>query len=663
MKTRRAFFVVLLFIALLLSGAVFAGFQLYKETLTEQGQSEVNHSAYHLSSQLSAQFESRQQTVELAASSPLVAAHGSSAQRTALATFVNKTAFSGVSVIDSNGTMRNIAAGLSPAQRRALIGDDFSNRTYFQRAVQGETYLSDPIDAESGNHIVIVSTPIRRDGVIVGTLNAAFHLSDGTFTRTTTSLLEPGTGLTIYSQSDEVVFSSEPTRDTDLIVRNASVRDLDWTVSVSQSRQEIKSTARTVSYLQAGSIFVVLLSISGFGWWVYRRNLHQVEHLLQGFRALEDRDYGTRIEVTGGEEWQHIEQGFNEMSRSLDRYETERKAREHSLREFKRAVEHAGFAVFITGVDGTIEYVNPAFEEITGYSEPEALGETPKILNSGKMSTEYFADLWETLMSGNEWEREILNERRNGTLYYAHQTITPLTDENGTVEEFVAIQTDITELKDRERHLQTLSRVLRHNIRNKVNVITGHAEVFLHDPAGADETTARTIIETGRTLTTLADKERRIVELLVEQPHPQRIALAPILDAVTAKTGHEYPDGTVSVTSSSDLKVEAISQLQTALYELVENSIVHTESDRTHVELTIEQRPETVAIHVADDGPGIPAEERRILTGDADIEPLSHGSGLGLWLVHHIVRLSHGNLQYEAKTPTGSVVTIEVPRA
>ncbi|MFD1585375.1 PAS domain S-box protein [Halorientalis brevis] len=663
MNTRRAFFVVLIFIAILLSSAVFAGFQLYKETLAEQGRAEVNHSAHHIGSQLSAQFSSREQTVELAANSPFVAAENRTVQRTALATFVNTTSFSGVSVIHRNGTMLNIAAGLPPDERRALIGSDFSDRTYFQRAVAGETYISDPIAAESGNYIVTISSPIRHEGRIVGTLNAAYHLPESAFAGTATSLLKPNAELTIYTQSDEVVYSTDPSPERDAIVRNVSVGDLGWTVSVRQSRGELRSTARTVSYLQAGSILVVLFSIAGFGWWVYRRNLHQVEHLLTGFKALEEKEYGTQIAVGGSDEWRQIGASFNELSESLDRYETERKAREHSLREFKRAVEHAGYAVFITDVDGTIQYVNPAFEEITGYPAREALGETPKILNSGKMSQKYFANLWETLLSGGEWEREIINERRNGTLYFAHQTITALTDENGNVEEFVAIQTDITELKDRERHLQTLSRVLRHNLRNKINVITGYAEVFLHDPDAADETTARQIIETSKGLTDLADKERRIVELLVDQPHPQRISLTRLLDAVTRDVGHKYPDSTVSVTCPDDVEIEAIDQLQSGLYELIENSIVHTGSDSDRVELTVEPRAETVAIRIEDDGPGIPTDERRILTDDADIEPLSHGSGLGLWLVHHIVRLSQGNVRYEEATPSGSAVIVEVPRA
>ncbi|MDB2280209.1 PAS domain-containing protein, partial [Halorubrum ezzemoulense] len=98
-------------------------------------------------------------------------------------------------------------------------------------------------------------------------------------------------------------------------------------------------------------------------------------------------------------------------------------------------------------VDGTIEYVNPAFTDHTGYDVDEALGETPAILNSGEMPDEYFDALWSTLQDGEVWEEEIVDRRHDGELYHAHQTIAPVADDDGEVSRFVAIQTDITDRK------------------------------------------------------------------------------------------------------------------------------------------------------------------------------------------------------------------------
>ncbi|SDF63718.1 PAS domain S-box-containing protein [Halorubrum xinjiangense] len=114
---------------------------------------------------------------------------------------------------------------------------------------------------------------------------------------------------------------------------------------------------------------------------------------------------------------------------------------------FRNLVEHAGHAIYVTDTDGTIEYVNPAFTDHTGYEPEEALGETPAILKSGEMPDEYYDGLWSTLLDGGVWEEEIIDRRRDGEPYHAHQTIAPVTDDDGEVSRFVAIQTDITERK------------------------------------------------------------------------------------------------------------------------------------------------------------------------------------------------------------------------
>jgi PAS domain S-box-containing protein len=120
---------------------------------------------------------------------------------------------------------------------------------------------------------------------------------------------------------------------------------------------------------------------------------------------------------------------------------------QQDLRRFKNAVDHAGHAIFMTATDGTIEYVNPAFETVTGYSGDEAVGRNPRILKSGEMSDAYYEELWETLLDGTVWEEEVINRRQDGDLYYANQTIAPIHDENDDIDSFVAVQNDITEQK------------------------------------------------------------------------------------------------------------------------------------------------------------------------------------------------------------------------
>ena len=156
-------------------------------------------------------------------------------------------------------------------------------------------------------------------------------------------------------------------------------------------------------------------------------------------------------------EWR-IEALFRLRKQSLDL-----QAKTVKLRRFRQAVEASGHGIFITDPDGIIEYANPAFEEITGYSRSEILGRTPSVLQSGETSTEYYETLWETILEGSVWRGEIVDRRKDGERYTAFQTIAPITDDTDEIEAFVAVQTDITErkeLRDRlSRHRDIVQRL------------------------------------------------------------------------------------------------------------------------------------------------------------------------------------------------------------
>ncbi|SNR67245.1 PAS domain-containing protein [Halorubrum vacuolatum] len=122
------------------------------------------------------------------------------------------------------------------------------------------------------------------------------------------------------------------------------------------------------------------------------------------------------------------------------------------LSRFKQAAEAAGHAIFVTDLEGHIEYANPAFEEITGYDREEVIGDDVNVLSSGGMSDAYYADLWETITAGETFEAEIVNHRKDGSEYTAYQTIAPILDDTGEITAYVAVQMDITEQKNlRER--------------------------------------------------------------------------------------------------------------------------------------------------------------------------------------------------------------------
>ena len=141
---------------------------------------------------------------------------------------------------------------------------------------------------------------------------------------------------------------------------------------------------------------------------------------------------------------------------SLIRDITEEKQREQELKSFRRAVEHAGHSIYVTNADEEILYVNPTFEDLTGYSAEEVIGRTPRMVKSGEHDDEYYQELWETILDGDVWQNELINERKDGSRYIVNQTIAPITDETGDTVRFVAVNAEITEQKRREQQLQTL---------------------------------------------------------------------------------------------------------------------------------------------------------------------------------------------------------------
>jgi diguanylate cyclase len=122
-----------------------------------------------------------------------------------------------------------------------------------------------------------------------------------------------------------------------------------------------------------------------------------------------------------------------------------------------RALEAAADAVFIADREGRIVWVNDAFCRLSGYGRDEAIGRTPGLLKSGKQSPDFYRELWETILAGRTWQGELVERRRDGSLWTASQVVTPLLDEAGQVTHFVAIQHDVTASTREREEIQRLA--------------------------------------------------------------------------------------------------------------------------------------------------------------------------------------------------------------
>ena len=165
---------------------------------------------------------------------------------------------------------------------------------------------------------------------------------------------------------------------------------------------------------------------------------------------------------------------------------TERKRDEAERDRLLRAIDQSGESIFITDRDGSIQFINSAFEQTTGFTREEALGRNPRIMQSEAHAPEFYADIWKELVAGHTWQGEIINKHKTGTLYTAHINIAPVIDDHGQIVSFVAAMRDITgqiELEHQYRQAQKMEAIgqltggVAHDFNNLLQVINGYTEI------------------------------------------------------------------------------------------------------------------------------------------------------------------------------------------
>ena len=315
---------------------------------------------------------------------------------------------------------------------------------------------------------------------------------------------------------------------------------------------------------------------------------------------------------------------------------------------------------------GAILDVNDAAESLYGYATSELTGLTVGDVTAPSTSfSQGTADARiEAAANGAPQDFEWRIERANGERRWVDVHLDRTTIDGHDV--VLAEVRDVTASRARERRLRLLSRIVRHNLRNEMNVLQGHArrlEQALEADTLMDDVDV--ILDIATDVGALSESISQIEEIVTpDATERSRTNLAAVVADVATRAADEHPDATVVVDGASEAWVVADRGLEYAIAQAVENAIEHTDRDAPRVELTVEDDPadDTCIVHVADDAPHIPDVEVDVLDEDADTSTTNHGSGVGLWVMQWCVDSLGGTLAIDTPGDRGNVVSLSLPR-
>lgn len=350
-----------------------------------------------------------------------------------------------------------------------------------------------------------------------------------------------------------------------------------------------------------------------------------------------------------------------------------------------KALNATSNAILITDRDGIILWTNPAFTNITGYTQAEALGQRPTMLHSERHEVSFHNKMWDTICAGNSWQGEIINKRKDGTLYTEWQSVTPVRNDDGEITHFIAIKQDVSDYKGLEQQLIQSQKIesmgeiaggIAHDFNNVLTVIEGAREILQYTLKDSLEGSKylpmiQSSVERGRDITS-----RMLTFTRADDPHFETISMMKVFSDVRNIVEHtlsKQVELKITEYHGTDLVQGDQSQLQQVLLNLSINAadampeggiitfimtrLANTEFDRSNKAET-----DFLKIQVIDTGHGIPPKiQETIFEPFFTTKPQGKGTGLGLAIVRRIVQNHGGRIECSSTPGNGTTFTIYLP--
>lgn len=359
------------------------------------------------------------------------------------------------------------------------------------------------------------------------------------------------------------------------------------------------------------------------------------------------------------------------------------------MRKLTRAVEQSPAMIIVTDAEGTIEYVNPKFIEVTGYSLGQAAGAKPSLLKSGEMETKEYANLWKAIRGGEEWRGLFHNKRKDGSFFWAETAISPILDGDGKVTHFIGIQEDVTERLNAERRLRHADKMdslgnlaggIAHDFNNMLLPIGTLTEMVLKEmePGSKGQKRLERVLEATKRAQSLA--QQILAFGRTDEGQIQTLGIAEI----TLETVNLLKS-TLSKTITLDVRIEPHlgvvecdrAQIETVILNLAKNAADAMERKpgnlrialkRVHLTVPLKGQASTIlpgsyaCLTLSDTGKGIePDKLARIFEPYFTTKAKGEGTGLGLAMVRTVILKHGGEITVESQVGVGTTFRLYFP--
>ena len=367
---------------------------------------------------------------------------------------------------------------------------------------------------------------------------------------------------------------------------------------------------------------------------------------------------------------------------------TEQKKSQETIQKLSKSIEQSPSTIMITDIKGNIEYANPKFTEITGYTIAEVLGKNPRLLKSGMVAAETYKKLWETISSGEVWRGEFLNRKKNGELYWEGCTMTSLKNEEGIITNYIAIKEDISSRKQMEAELiiakekaeendrlkSAFLANMSHEIRTPLNSIIGFSELLSNSELDADQRFefAQIITNSGNNLLAIISDIMDISKIEAGQVVVRKALFSPqkliqdIYNEYEIKALNKGIDlKIVPSLTEEDLLIESDqTKLKQVMINFVGNAIKFTE--KGSIEIGLNVIGHSLQFHVKDTGIGIPGHYHahifeRFRQVEDSLTRKYGGNGLGLAISKSLIEMLGGKIGMTSELNLGSVFYFVLP--